>query len=291
MKSPGWGRACTRASRRFVGAIAATLIVIAILEIVLRIGMSVAHGGSQYYLFYGFHGLVGRLGISHARAQQIAWEQILYDPKGPDSLMAKLDDRRAELYYTPSPYGTSLRGNQFGGMGGRRGQMAGGFGAGAGFGAGMGLDPVDMMSAMGNYGGGFGGGMRSGAMGRPGRTTPGSALQNRGFQSRSPLGSRPGVVGSRAGLGRAGQGMGTYGQPAYGAPDPTTGVPYGELPEGMEYIYETQFFVEFVWKRTELENRFATREEAAAAAPEPTEDAAGTGMDEMGMGLDEYYGM
>ena len=31
--------------------------MIALLELVLRIGTSVAHGGSQYYLFYGFHGL------------------------------------------------------------------------------------------------------------------------------------------------------------------------------------------------------------------------------------------
>jgi lysophospholipase L1-like esterase len=60
----GWWRACLRALRRFVGNVAPTLIAIALLEVVLRIGLSLAHGGSQYYLFYGFHGMVGRMGIS-----------------------------------------------------------------------------------------------------------------------------------------------------------------------------------------------------------------------------------
>ena len=64
MKSSDWWRICTRALRRFVGAVAPTLIAIALLEVVLRIGLSLAHGGSQYYLFYGFHGMVGRVGIS-----------------------------------------------------------------------------------------------------------------------------------------------------------------------------------------------------------------------------------
>jgi lysophospholipase L1-like esterase len=60
----GWWRACLRALRRFGGAVAPTLVTIALLEVVLRIALSLAHGGSQYYLFYGFHGMVGRVGIS-----------------------------------------------------------------------------------------------------------------------------------------------------------------------------------------------------------------------------------
>jgi hypothetical protein len=226
---------------------------------------------------------VGRLGISHARAQQIDWVEIPYDPKGPDSLIAKLDDRRAELYYTPSLYGTAVRGNQFGGIGGRRGRATPGFG-GAALGAAMaGGIPADIMgefgSSLGGMRGGFGGrGMGASSFG----------MGANSFQNRSSLPSRS-LAGGGA-FGRAGQGTGNYGRQAYGAIDPRTGLPSGELPEGMELIYETQFFVEFVWKRTEKEDRFATREEAAEAVPAPAEDEAGTGMDDMGMGLEDYYG-
>ena len=62
--SSGWWRTCLRALRRFLGAVAPALITIAVLEVVLRIGLSVAHGGSQYYLFYGLHRMIGRVGIS-----------------------------------------------------------------------------------------------------------------------------------------------------------------------------------------------------------------------------------
>lgn len=58
-----WG-ICSRALRRRLSAAAPTLIVLALLEVVLRIGASIAHGGSQYYLLYGLHGIVGRVGIS-----------------------------------------------------------------------------------------------------------------------------------------------------------------------------------------------------------------------------------
>lgn len=50
--------------RRFVGLVAPTFIVLLALEIVLRIGTWAWHGGNEYYLFYGFHGLAGRLGVS-----------------------------------------------------------------------------------------------------------------------------------------------------------------------------------------------------------------------------------
>ena len=50
--------------RRFVGLVAPTFIVILALEIVLRVGTWVWHGFNEYYLFYGFHGLAGRLGVS-----------------------------------------------------------------------------------------------------------------------------------------------------------------------------------------------------------------------------------
>lgn len=50
--------------RRFVGLVAPSIIVILALEIVLRIGAWAWHGGNEYYLFYGFQGLVGRLGVS-----------------------------------------------------------------------------------------------------------------------------------------------------------------------------------------------------------------------------------
>lgn len=45
-------------------SLAASAIVILILEAVLRVGAWAWHGGSDYYLLYGFHSLVGRVGIS-----------------------------------------------------------------------------------------------------------------------------------------------------------------------------------------------------------------------------------
>ncbi len=58
---PRWRR-----SRLWVvlGALAPTVLVIGLLEGTLRLGASIGHGGSKYYLFYGFHGLIGRVGIS-----------------------------------------------------------------------------------------------------------------------------------------------------------------------------------------------------------------------------------
>ena len=50
--------------RRFVGLVTPSIIVILALEVLLRIGAWAWHGGNEYYLFYGFHGLVGRLGVS-----------------------------------------------------------------------------------------------------------------------------------------------------------------------------------------------------------------------------------
>lgn len=50
--------------RRFVGLVAPSIIVILALEVLLRVGAWAWHGGNEYYLFYGFHGLVGRLGVS-----------------------------------------------------------------------------------------------------------------------------------------------------------------------------------------------------------------------------------
>ena len=50
--------------RRVVGLVAPTFIVLLALEIVLRVGTWAWHGGNEYYLFYGFHGLAGRLGVS-----------------------------------------------------------------------------------------------------------------------------------------------------------------------------------------------------------------------------------
>ena len=42
----------------------ATVILILIIEIILRLGAFVWYNWSEYYLFYGFHGLVGKVGIS-----------------------------------------------------------------------------------------------------------------------------------------------------------------------------------------------------------------------------------
>ncbi len=51
-------------ARRFVGLVAPTFIVILALEVLCRVGSWAWHGGNEYYLFYGIHGLVGRLGVS-----------------------------------------------------------------------------------------------------------------------------------------------------------------------------------------------------------------------------------
>lgn len=48
----------------WVRAVGPTILVILGLEVLLRVGGFLWHDGSQYYLFYGFHGLVGRVGIS-----------------------------------------------------------------------------------------------------------------------------------------------------------------------------------------------------------------------------------
>ncbi len=50
--------------RRFVGLVAPTFIVLLALEVLCRVGSWAWHGGNEYYLFYGVHGLVGRLGVS-----------------------------------------------------------------------------------------------------------------------------------------------------------------------------------------------------------------------------------
>jgi len=50
--------------RRIAGILAPTVLFIIGLEIVLRLGTFVWHDFSQYYLFYGFHELVGRVGVS-----------------------------------------------------------------------------------------------------------------------------------------------------------------------------------------------------------------------------------
>jgi len=49
---------------RPVAGIAVSLCLLLTLELLLRFGAFVWHGFSQYYLFYGFHSLAGRAGVS-----------------------------------------------------------------------------------------------------------------------------------------------------------------------------------------------------------------------------------
>jgi lysophospholipase L1-like esterase len=49
---------------RVVGAVLPSILVLAAAEAVLRVGTAIGHGGSSYYLFYGFQGLAGRVDIS-----------------------------------------------------------------------------------------------------------------------------------------------------------------------------------------------------------------------------------
>jgi lysophospholipase L1-like esterase len=50
--------------RQVLAAVLPTILVLAAAEAVLRVGAAIGHGGSPYYLFYGFHGLAGRVDIS-----------------------------------------------------------------------------------------------------------------------------------------------------------------------------------------------------------------------------------
>lgn len=53
-----------RLLRGLARTVGPTVIVILALEVVLRIGAFLWYDGSFYYLFYGFHGVVGKVGIS-----------------------------------------------------------------------------------------------------------------------------------------------------------------------------------------------------------------------------------
>jgi lysophospholipase L1-like esterase len=58
------GRSSRIVAKRGLGILAATVLVIVLLETVLRLGAFFWNDWNQYYLFYGLHGLVGRVGLS-----------------------------------------------------------------------------------------------------------------------------------------------------------------------------------------------------------------------------------
>jgi lysophospholipase L1-like esterase len=60
----GHGRSSRIVAKQGLGILAATVLVIVLLETVLRLGAFFWNDWNQFYLFYGFHGLVGRVGIS-----------------------------------------------------------------------------------------------------------------------------------------------------------------------------------------------------------------------------------